>query len=124
MFIKGAFKIFLFSLLLSFIACNKGDCRKVHLGDFYYYTYHDSDLVQVQRFKTYQTEFNTFSEKHSTFDIEWIDECTYRLCPREKNTPKGCLVFRIENVKSNSHLVRGTGEIDLFRQIVYSGSKK
>lgn len=120
MFLRKGSKIILFCLIIGCFACIKRDCMTVHSGKFFYFTFHDSDLVEVQRYETYQSEYNSVKQRHSTYEIQWIDECSYRLCPREMDTSINCLVFKIENIKSSMHTVRGTGNIDEFQQIIYS----
>jgi len=89
-------------------------CKSVHEGKFRVNTKETGTTV-VTRTKNIQTEENESFGVIMTFDITWIDDCTYTLRPKKvlKGDPrlanKNILVtVRIKDVNKNSYQAETT----------------
>ena len=106
-------------LLLCIVMClhsiaQEAGCKSVHEGKFRVTTKETGTTV-VTRTKAIQTEENESFGVIMTFDITWIDDCTYTLRPKKvlKGDPrlanKNILVtVRIKDVNKNSYQAETT----------------
>ena len=75
-------KLLLFAAI-GIIVCSCGPyltCEEIKTGSFYM-VYSDKDSVLMERHGNVQVEYSNISDKENGAysNLEWIDECTYRL---------------------------------------------
>ena len=98
-------------LILCVTGYSQSDCAKVREGKFKMTDPKSKKVCLITREGDTQTEKMEEAEEEFTFDIKWLDDCTYTLTPtastlaRNKDVKDiGTMTVKITKVKANSYV--------------------
>jgi hypothetical protein len=63
----------------------KPNCRDFRTGTFVYVNPENGHTTFIERDKKIQTEFDDQTQERLTFNLRWIDNCTFILSPTRKS---------------------------------------
>ena len=90
-------------------------CKSLHNGSFKIFD-KDAGNTYIKRTDNVQTETNEKMGFEMTFDVKWVDDCTYELRPKKliKGDPsmfgdgKGVLTTKIKTINETNYIAETT----------------
>jgi len=110
----GLLTIFLLASSIT-IFSQTPSCKSLHNGSFKIFD-KDAGNTYIKRTDNVQTETNEKMGFEMTFDVKWVDDCTYELRPKKliKGDPsmfgdgKGVLTTKIKTINETNYIAETT----------------